>query len=94
MATIAVQHRINNAEKFFGLTPEVVENAPAGIQPRQFCPSTDKTQAMCLWEADSVDAVRGYLDSIAGTDVTENSYFVIDEEQAFGLPQQTAATSG
>jgi hypothetical protein len=90
MATIVVQHRINDPEKFFGLTTEVTENAPAGVHPRQFCPSQDRTQAVCLWEADTVDALRGYLDSIAGADVTENSYFVINEAYAFGLPEQAA----
>jgi hypothetical protein len=93
MATIVVQHRINDPEKFFGLTAEVTENAPAGVRPRQFCPSQDRTQAVCLWEADTVDALRGYLDSIAGADVTENSYFVINEEYAFGLPEQAATSA-
>jgi hypothetical protein len=88
MATIVVKHRINDPERFFGLTDEVTGNAPAAVRPRQFCPSRDKTEAVCLWEADSVEALRGYLDSIAGTDVTENSYFEIDEEHAFGLPEQ------
>jgi hypothetical protein len=93
MATIVVQHRINDPETFFGLTAEVTENAPAGVSPRQFCPSEDRAQAVCLWEAGSVDAVREYLDSIAGTDVTENSYFVIDEEFAFGLPEHAATSA-
>ena len=93
MATIVVQHRINDPEKFFGLTEEVTGNAPAGVRPRQFCPSQDRTEAVCLWEADSVDALRRYLDSIAGTDVTENSYFVINEEYAFGLPEHAATSA-
>jgi hypothetical protein len=92
MATIVVQHRITDPEKFFGLTAEVTENTPAGVRPLQFCPSQDRTQAVCLWEAGSVDALREYLDSIAGTDVTENSYFAVDDEYAFGLPA-SAATS-
>lgn len=93
MAIIVAQHRINDPEKFFGLTAEVTENSPAGVRPRQFCPSEDRTQAVCLWEAPSLDTLREYLDSIAGTDVTENSYFVINEEYAFGLPEQAATTA-
>jgi hypothetical protein len=88
MATIVAQHRIHDPEKFFGLTEEVTENAPPGVRPRQL--SQDRTEAVCLWEADSVDTLRRYLDSIAGTDVTENTYFVIDEQYAFGLPEPAA----
>jgi hypothetical protein len=73
MATIVVQHRINDPEKFFGLTEEVTGGAPAGVRPRQFCPSEDKTAAVCLWEADTLDGLREYLDSMAGAEVTENT---------------------
>jgi hypothetical protein len=51
MSTIVVQHRITNPERFFGLTAEVTENAPAGIRPQQFCPSQGRTQAVCLAES-------------------------------------------
>lgn len=93
MSTIVVKHQINDPAKFFGLTEEVTGNTPAGVRPRQFCPSEDRTQAVCLWEADSVEALREYLDSIAGNEVTENSYFVVNEEYAFGLPEQAATSA-
>jgi hypothetical protein len=91
MATIVVQHRIKDAEKFFGLTSEVTD-APDGIRTLQFCPSQDKTAAVCLWEAGSLEALQDYLEAIPGSDeITENSYYVVDDELAFGLPEQTAA---
>jgi hypothetical protein len=93
MATIVVQHRINDPGKFFGLTDEVTGNAPAGVRPRQFCPSEDKTAAVCIWEAGTLDGLRNYLDSIAGPEVTENTYYVVDERHAFGLPEQAAASA-
>jgi hypothetical protein len=93
MATIVVQHRINDPEKFFGLTQEVTGGAPAGVRPRQFCPSEDKTAAVCLWEADTLEGLREYLDSMAGAEVTENTYYVVDEQFAFGLPEQAAASA-
>jgi hypothetical protein len=93
MAIIVAQHQINDPEKFFALSNEVVENVPSGIRARQFCPSADRTQAVCLWEADSVDALRGYLDSIAGRDVTDNTYYLVNEEYALGLPQEAATSA-
>ena len=93
MAIIAVQHQIKDPETFFGLTDEVVGNAPSGVQVRQFSPSEDHSQAVCLWEAPSVEAVRSYVESVAGPEVTENAYYAIDAASAFGLPEQAAANA-
>jgi hypothetical protein len=65
-------------------------NAPPGVVAHQFCPSTDLSVATCVWEADSVDAVRDYVDGALG-DSSKNSYFEISTENAQGLPQQAAA---
>jgi hypothetical protein len=65
-------------------------NAPAGVRPRHFHPSRDLSAATCLWEADSVDAVREYIDSTLG-DSSDNSYFEVDTEHAQGLPEKATA---
>lgn len=88
---VAVQHRIKDPDQFFSGDPqEIVDNAPAGVRGRQFFPSQDRSSAVCLWEGDSVDAVRGYVDSATG-DASENTYFEINSEYAFGLPEGAAA---
>ena len=93
MPTIVVQHQIKDAEKFFGLTEEVTDT-PDGLGVLQFCPSEDKTAAVCVWEAGSVEALRQYLEAIPGNaEITENSYYVVDEELAFGLPEQAATSA-
>jgi hypothetical protein len=93
MAYIVVQHQIKDQETFYGLTDEVVGNVPPGVQVRQFCPSEDKSQAVCLWEAPSLEALRSYCDTMAGPEVVENTYYVVNEEYAFGLPQEAAASA-
>jgi hypothetical protein len=65
-------------------------NAPPGILPRQFCPSKDLSAATCVWEADSVDAVRDYIDSMLG-DSSDNTYFEINTEYALGVPEPATA---
>ena len=56
---VVVQHRISDPEEFFSAdAQEVAENAPSGVQARQFFPSQDRSTAVCLWEGDSIDAVR------------------------------------
>ena len=90
MAKIVVQHQITDPETFFSRTEEVVGNVPAGVSALQFCPSQDHAQATCLWEGDSLEAVRRYVDSCS-EGVSENTYFEVDEQNAFGLQQAAAA---
>ena len=88
---IVAQHRITDPEKFFSMdAEEVAGGGPAGVQGRQFFPSSDGTVAVCLWEADSIDSLRDYLDP-ATAGAAENTYFEIDTDRAMGLPEAAAA---
>ena len=88
---IVAYHRILDPEKFFSMNAEeVAGGGPPGVQGRQFFPSTDRSSAVCLWEADSIDTLRDYLDP-ATAGVAENSYFEVDASIAMGLPQEAAA---
>jgi hypothetical protein len=55
-----------------------------------FFPSQDRSAAVCLWEADSIDALRDYLDP-ATAGASENTYFEVNGELAMGLPETAAA---
>ena len=58
------------------------EGAPAGVRALQFYPSADGSQVVCLWEADSADAVQRYVDeTLAGSSV--NTCYQVDADQAF-----------
>jgi hypothetical protein len=88
---VVVQHRINDPERFFSGDPqEIAESAPSGVRGRQFFPSTDRSAAVCLWEGDSIDAVRDYVDSVTG-DSSQNTYFEVNTEYAMGLPEAASA---
>ena len=63
---IVVQHNITNKDVFFGAGEAVVSDAPPGVKSLQFFPSTNREQAVCLWEGDSINAVRNYLDQKLG----------------------------
>jgi hypothetical protein len=88
---IVVQHRIVDPDKFFSMdAQEVVGGGPPGVRGRQFFPSTDHSTAVCLWEADSIETLRDYLDG-ATAGASENAYFEVDTQYAMGLPQPAAA---
>jgi hypothetical protein len=88
---VGVMHSIKDPKAMMerGQSLSDPANAPPGVVGHQFCPSTDLSVATCVWEGDSVDAVRDHIDGTLG-DSSENSYFEISTEHAMGLPQQAA----
>lgn len=89
---VAIVHQVKDAQAFLSRGERLADpsNAPPGVVPRQFCPSTDLSTATCVWEAGSVDAARDYADSTLG-DSSENTYFEINTEYALGLPEPETA---
>ena len=88
---VVVMHRITDPDKFFSMDAEEVSGGgPPGVQGQQFFPSKEGNTAVCLWEADSIDTLRDYLDP-ATAGVSENTYFEVDRERAMGLPETAAA---
>jgi hypothetical protein len=88
---IVVMHRILDPDKFFSMdAEEVAGGGPADVQGRQFFPAKDADTAVCLWEADSIDSLRNYLDP-ATAGAAENTYFEVDTQRAMGLPEAAAA---
>ena len=81
---VVVLHRIKNPETAFQRGERLMrsEGAPAGVRVLQFYPSRDGAAVTCLWEAPSVSAVQGYVDSTLGTS-SENTCYEVDSEQAF-----------
>jgi hypothetical protein len=86
---IVVEHMITNPDVFFGLAARVAE-APPGIDALQFFPSMSKDRAVCLWEAKSVDALKGWLEPMAAQ-CSINNYYAVDSTKAMGLPIKKAA---
>jgi hypothetical protein len=90
---VVVQHRITDPGKFFSMNAEeVAGGGPAGVRGRQFFPSQDGSEAVCLWEADSIETLRDYLDP-ATAGAAENAYFEVDRLRAMGLPESAAASA-
>jgi hypothetical protein len=79
---VIVQHEIRDPGAFFSIGP-----APPGVEGRQMLPSRDRTAAVCLFEADSIDAVSAWLEPLT-EDVSINTYFEVDSQFALGLPER------
>ncbi len=81
-------HQITDPEKFRqgvrAATPPASE-FPAGIVLHSMFSNPDDTKAVCLWEAETVDAVRDLVASVVGQ-FSQNEYFEVNKETALGLP--------
>jgi len=86
---IVVEHTITNPDVFFGLASRVAE-APSGINALQFFPSVSKDRAVCLWEAKSVDTLKGFLEPLSAQS-SRNTYYTVDSTKAIGLPSKKSA---
>ncbi|HET8822319.1 MAG TPA: hypothetical protein VFM57_12280 [Thermoleophilaceae bacterium] len=93
---VVAQHEIKDQKTAFSQGEKLIRNegAPEGVRGLQFYPSTDGSAVTCLWEAESVEAVQGYVDSTLG-DSSQNTCYEVDADQAFaerplGLPVSAA----
>jgi hypothetical protein len=81
---IVVQHTFKDPQTAFSRGERLIKNegAPTGVRGLQFYPARNGSGATCLWEADSVEDVKRYVDSTLG-DSSENLCYEVDAEQAF-----------
>jgi len=89
---VAVHHIITDQQKWGQVTNkmmEVVERGglPQGLKALMYLPGADGRKADCLWEAQSVDTLKNFLDREIGS-AARNDYFQINTAAAFGLPGQ------
>jgi hypothetical protein len=96
---VVVQHTFTDPHTAFARGARLIRNegVPTGVRGLQFYPARDGTGATCLWEAESVDDVQGYVDATLG-DSSENRCYEVDAEQAFaeqplGLPTRATRAS-
>jgi hypothetical protein len=89
---VSVHHVIRDSQKWNQITGSMTTaieqgKLPQGLKGLMYLPGVDGRKADCLWEAQSVEALRSFLDREIGSAAT-NEYFQIDANAAFGLPGQ------
>lgn len=91
---VVVQHQITNQQTAFSRGERLMKNegAPRGVRVLQFYPSQDGSAVTCLWEADSVESVQGYVDSTLGNS-SKNTCYEVNTSQAFAERPSALAAS-
>jgi hypothetical protein len=82
-----VHHTVTDEDTAFARGQNLLAEtgAPPGVRVRQFYPSRDKADVFCLWEGNSLEDVRDYVDATMG-DSSRQAYFEVDADVARGLP--------
>ena len=70
MYSIAI-HQISEPEKFWGTDLQL----PDGLTLHTVAPNHDGTRAVCVWESESLDSVREFVETTSGA-ITTNEYGV------------------
>jgi hypothetical protein len=91
---IGIHHSINDAHKWEQTKQSVMSKIqggtlPAGVKPVLYIPGTNHKVTFCVWEADSIDAVRKFIDRESGS-AARNEYFEVDTKNAMGLTETAA----
>lgn len=82
---IAIVHQIHDAEKFQACADDVFP-LPGELHVHHFLPATDLSEAVCLYEAPSVERLREHIDGALADSSTQH-YFPVAERSALGLPE-------
>jgi hypothetical protein len=77
---IVVIHSISDPDRFWAA--DVPEGGPT---LHSALPNDDRTRAVCVWEADSLDTVKQLVEGTVG-EVSSNEYFEVNAENAQGVP--------
>lgn len=81
---VVVQHQLTDPPAAFarGERLKTGEGAPSGTHVLQFLPSQDGQLVTCLWESNSVEDVRSFVDETLG-DSSVNLCYAVEESAAF-----------
>jgi hypothetical protein len=85
---ITAIHQITDPEKFWQTVREHTPPAaefPANIVLHSTFANRNGTKAVCLWQAETMDAVRDLVNS-ALDQFSRNEFFEVSRETAVGLP--------
>lgn len=80
-----VNHQISDPNTFWSRAEAALPNLPEGIKIHGVFPNETMDNATCIWEADSLNTIRDYLEENTG-DVSHNDYMAINVKNAMGLP--------
>ena len=88
---IVVQHSISDPSVFWNRA-DPRDSLPKDVTLHHTFPTPDGTRAVCVWEADSIEAVRNVLEPMSAG-VSRNEYFQVENREGFVRPSLIPQTA-
>ena len=85
---VVVKHEINDTSRFWATAQSATAGLPGGLKVIHTFPSPDGRKAVCVWEAESLETVRAFLDP-ATAGMARNDYFETPNKEGIGMPTLT-----
>jgi len=82
---ILVQHTISEPTDAWSRAQDSLSSLPPGLKLHHSIPTPDGRHAICVWEADSIDTLQGYLDPVLGSSA-KNEYFEVVNKEGVAMP--------
>ena len=82
---VTVAHDISDADKFWSTAERELPNLPPNLRLHLCTPTKDGRTAFCLWEVDSVESLKKWMEPAIGG-FARNDYHEVVAEKAIGLP--------
>lgn len=89
---VLVHHSVTDPATFWTTAQAALPNIPAGLTLHHTISARDGSRATCVWEAESVDAVRAFLEPALGSS-SKNDYSEAENREGVVVPQRYVAVS-
>jgi hypothetical protein len=88
---VLVIHNISDRQNFFDTASQAIPQVPDHLKLHLTVPARDGAKAICVWEAESMAAVRDYLEPALG-EFARNEYFEAENRDGIAMPSRLAGS--
>jgi hypothetical protein len=82
---VLVHHTVTDPDTFWPTAQAALSDMPAGLTLHHCLAGKDGVRATCLWEAESVEAVRSFLEPVIGPS-SRNEYSEAENRDGIAVP--------
>jgi hypothetical protein len=82
---VLVEHMISDPHAFWSSVRYALSAPPSLLTLHHCLPTPDGTHAVCVWEAERLQDVSGFLEAYVGH-VAHNSYYPLESMTGINLP--------
>jgi hypothetical protein len=82
---VLVEHIINDPQAFWSSVAYALSSPPSLMTLHHCLPTPDGTHAVCVWEAERMQDVSGFLEAYVGH-LARNLYYPVDAVAGIHLP--------